>query len=143
MVKPKTEMSLSFTTLNCQKARKRIWTDHEFTLIRRDNELHSKKYCISLWTENRTDKWQSKNNPLFTYSSHHIVYLPFTTHCLPSVHIPLLTYSSQHIVYLQFTIHCLPTVHNALFTYSSQHIVYLQFTIHCLSTDQNTSFTEL
>jgi hypothetical protein len=30
---------LSFTILNCQQARKRIGTDHEFTLFRRGNEL--------------------------------------------------------------------------------------------------------
>jgi hypothetical protein len=30
---------LSFTTLNCQQARKRIGTDHEFALFRRGNKL--------------------------------------------------------------------------------------------------------
>jgi hypothetical protein len=30
---------LSFTVLNCQQVRKRGCTDHEFTLIRRGNEL--------------------------------------------------------------------------------------------------------
>ena len=39
-------MILSFTTLNCQQGRKRIRTDHEFTLIRRGNKLQSKKYCF-------------------------------------------------------------------------------------------------
>jgi hypothetical protein len=29
----------------------------EITLIRRGNELHSKKNCISLYTENRTGRW--------------------------------------------------------------------------------------
>jgi hypothetical protein len=45
---------LSFTTLDCQQARKRIRTDHEFTFFRRGNELQSKKYCIRFCTEDRT-----------------------------------------------------------------------------------------
>ena len=48
------ESVLSFTTLNCQQARKRVRTDHEFTLIRRGNELQSKRHCISFYTEDRT-----------------------------------------------------------------------------------------
>ena len=51
------ERALSFKTLSCQQARKRIWTDHEITLIRRCNELQSRKYCISFCTEDRTGRW--------------------------------------------------------------------------------------
>jgi hypothetical protein len=39
---------LSFTTLNCQQARKRIGTDHEFTLFRRGNELKKSETNPSL-----------------------------------------------------------------------------------------------
>ena len=57
---------LSFTTLNCQQARKRIGTDHEFTLLRRGNELQGKKHCISFCTEDRTGRWYSSRVDLLS-----------------------------------------------------------------------------
>jgi hypothetical protein len=61
---------LSFTTLNCQQARKRIWTNHEFTLIIWGSELQSKKHCRSNWEmvleENRSAI--RKQLPMLHYS---------------------------------------------------------------------------
>jgi len=52
-----TRVSMHFTILNCQQTRKRIRTDLKFTLIRRGNELHSKKYCVMFCNEDRTGRW--------------------------------------------------------------------------------------
>jgi len=60
------ERVLVFKTLNCQQARKKIQTDHKFTLTRRGNEPQSKQYCISFRTEDRTGRWQSKRINLFS-----------------------------------------------------------------------------
>jgi hypothetical protein len=54
---------MRFATLNCQQARKRIWADHEFTLIRRGNELQSNKYCIIFCTEDPTKMVIEQNKP--------------------------------------------------------------------------------
>jgi hypothetical protein len=49
---------LSFTTLNCQQTRKRIGTDHEFTLFRRG--LNPKPTFIFELTQHK----KSETNPL-------------------------------------------------------------------------------
>ena len=57
---------LNFTTLNCQQERKRIGTDHEFTLFRRGNELQAKMYCINFYTEDQTGRWYSSRVDLLS-----------------------------------------------------------------------------